>query len=680
MTKDLVKGGKLYLYGPVGGSWFDDSGFTDEDVIAALESMSGDITVHLNSPGGSVFQGVAIHTALAGYGGKVTIQVDALAASAASVIACAGDVVAMSPGAQIMVHDPENVTWGDADEHRRTAAQLDSIARSAAQTYADKTGLSVDECLALMKAETWMDAQSAIEKGFADEVLSRGGDADASMTADFPHFDYALFERAPAALMAISQPIDLNRRAQPEPVQTAVMTAQPKEPSMTKPNQPEPVKEAPKPAPAVVLMSADQVDEFAEEHGVTHVAQLRAIKKKSKTDNAEKDEFDPVMVRDAILDVQKKAQPGPVNSHPATVVADHRDKFRTGAALALMARAGLEGERNEFSGMDMLRMAEESLRVAGVTVPHSRDQIALAALTGGPIMAHSTSDFPAILADVANKSLLKGHEEVDDKIGQFTDDGSLTDFKEASRVDLSTIAALDQVAENGEYRDVTIGERKETIRLKKYGNKISITWETIVNDDLSVLSKVPLKMGRAARRTVGDVVFSVFTDNPKMADGVALFHSTHKNLATGAGSAMGEAGLAGLRLLMRKQKDGEAALNIRPHTLLVPVALEDEARSLVLSEFSPGETQRVPNKVRGFVSPENVIGDNRLDEDSAASYYITANPAMYDTIEVAFLDGRPEPQMFQREGFDRDGIELKIRHVFGVAPLSWRTMAKSAGA
>lgn len=121
MTNRLIKNGELCLYGTVGGSWWDEEYFTASEVNGALEEMSGDIVVRLNSGGGSAFQGIAIQNALLRYDGEVTVSVEALAASAASVIAMAGDDVVMQPGSMMMIHDPSSITFGTAEEHERTA-------------------------------------------------------------------------------------------------------------------------------------------------------------------------------------------------------------------------------------------------------------------------------------------------------------------------------------------------------------------------------------------------------------------------------------------------------------------------------------------------------------------------------------------------------------------------------
>ena len=124
---------------------------------------------------------------------------------------------------------------------------------------------------------------------------------------------------------------------------------------------------------------------------------------------------------------------------------------------------------------------------------------------------HGTSDFTNLLADVATKSMLKGYDEAEETFQSWTSVGNLPDFKAAKRVDLNTFPSLAQVEPGAEYKYATIGDRGETIQLATYGSLFSITRQAIVNDDLDVFTRLPNKMGRAAIRTVGNLVYAVLS-------------------------------------------------------------------------------------------------------------------------------------------------------------------------
>ena len=182
----------ILLYGAIGGNdtWFDDD-VTPKQFKAELAACNGaDITVKINSPGGDVFAAAEIYTALKEYKGGVEVEVDALAASSASVIAMAGDIVSISPAGMLMIHNPVTIAIGDADEMKTAAHTLDEIKESIINAYELKTKLPRDKISKLMDAETWFNARKAQEMGFVDEILFTEDDAEKS--AD----DALIFSRA----------------------------------------------------------------------------------------------------------------------------------------------------------------------------------------------------------------------------------------------------------------------------------------------------------------------------------------------------------------------------------------------------------------------------------------------------------------------------------------------------
>ncbi len=153
-------------------SWFDDE-VTPKLFRDELISGEGDITVWINSPGGDCIAAAQIYNMLLDYKGNVTVKIDGIAASAASVIAMAGTKVVMSPVSMMMIHNPMTMACGDTSEMEKAIAMLGKIKNSIVNAYELKTGLSRAKISRLMDAETWMDAGKAVELGFADEVLVR---------------------------------------------------------------------------------------------------------------------------------------------------------------------------------------------------------------------------------------------------------------------------------------------------------------------------------------------------------------------------------------------------------------------------------------------------------------------------------------------------------------------------
>jgi hypothetical protein len=183
------------------------------------------------------------------------------------------------------------------------------------------------------------------------------------------------------------------------------------------------------------------------------------------------------------------------------------------------------------------------------------------------------------------QAALMGWDEATETFEQWTRKGTLTDFKTAHRVGLESLASLRKVRAGAEYKYVTIKDRGEPIALATYGELFSIDRQTIINDDLDMLTRIPQAMGLAARATVGDLVWAVLTSNPKMSDGKPLFHADHGNLVS---ADLSIEGLDNARKAMLLQKSGDRRLNIRPAFMLTPVAIESRANQLIKSASVPG--------------------------------------------------------------------------------------------
>jgi len=189
-----AQGNELMLYGAI-GSYYDE--LDGKKIVEQIGAMTGNITVRVNSPGGDVFDGIAIMNALKTHGeqkGKVTVIVEALAASIASVIAVgAADELIMSEGSYLMIHNPWTLAIGDAAEFEHTAGVLRQLAGTLAEIYSRKTGKTKEEIQVLMDAETWIDSAKALELGFADK--SEGEDSELNSA-----FDLSVFKNVPEDL------------------------------------------------------------------------------------------------------------------------------------------------------------------------------------------------------------------------------------------------------------------------------------------------------------------------------------------------------------------------------------------------------------------------------------------------------------------------------------------------
>jgi hypothetical protein len=335
-------------------------------------------------------------------------------------------------------------------------------------------------------------------------------------------------------------------------------------------------------------------------------------------------------------------------------------------------RFALSEPAREWRGLSLIEMARGWLEAEGVRVRGlSRDEVATRAL-------HSTSDFPAILAGVTNKTLRNAYETAPRTYPAIARRTTVADFKLVHRLQLGEAPQLERVNQSGEFKRGTIGEAQETYRIETFGKVIGITRQVLINDDLDAFTRVPALFGTSAATLESDVVWGIFTANPAMADGNALFHASHKNLAA-AGAALDVAGLAKARTAMAQQRglDGKTLLNVRPTYLVVPSALELSAEQLLAQNIVPTKsTDVVPASIRSLA----VIAEPRLDPASGAvPWYLVASPAAIDTIEYAYLEGQEGVALETRMGFDVDGVEVRARLDFGAKAIDWRGLYKNPG-
>ena len=191
----------IRLYDPV-DSWGESWGVSAKEMATALDGLPDTVTeirLHINSPGGEVYEGIAILNLLRNHSARVVALVDGVAASAASFIACGADEVVMARNAEIMIHDAWGLCVGNAEDMRKLAEDFDRLSANIASVYTEKAGGTVEQWRAAMRDETWYSADEAVEAGLADRVEDRKATADnAKSRFDLSIFTYAGREEAPA--------------------------------------------------------------------------------------------------------------------------------------------------------------------------------------------------------------------------------------------------------------------------------------------------------------------------------------------------------------------------------------------------------------------------------------------------------------------------------------------------
>lgn len=412
----------------------------------------------------------------------------------------------------------------------------------------------------------------------------------------------------------------------------------------------------------------DQIEMAARALGVDE----KDIKKHIK-DGTSADEFRSLMIKaKAEADAQK-----PTNNHNVEGNSvDTRELRLKGAEQALLnrhnsAKFELNEEGKQFRHTTLIDLARNFLNAEGVdTIGMSSNAIAERAM-------HSSSDFKNILANVANKSLRAAYSEAPQTFGFMSRSVVVNDFKEISRTQFGDAPVLEKVNEHGEFKHGSISDSAEKYSLQTYGKIVAITRKTLVNDDLGAFTRVPEMFGRRARDLESELIWAIIGSNPLMADGNALFSAAHGNLAAGGDVGVFDVDKVGkAREAMRLQTGIDGLLiDILPRHMVVPVALETKAE-----QFLGATVPQLDDNVNPFKGKLSPISEPRLDKYSQAAWYIMASTDQLDMIEIARLAGEEGPMISSRDGFEVDGMQIKIRYDFAAKVLDWRGFYKNPGA
>lgn len=679
----------ITIFGTIGWS------VTEKDVVADLKEEDGDeVEVFINSHGGDLFEGMGIAMALRRHDAKVIAHVDGLAASAASLIAMGADEVHMPEPTQMMIHNPAAFVFGDHQKLGKVADSLEDMRDSMMTLYTAKTGLDDDEVKSMLDDETWMSAEEAVDKNFADvlvelddgddeedEVVARIADQIAARhDSDFPDFDFdhmpvkvaAMVRRgAQIAAASLRPAASLKRRG------ADMGSEDKKSEESTSASHEAHVDVEPKVVARESRMSGGDtgVDDIikSERERVDAIkarcenANLSAEKTLEIITKADSEEAAKDMI---ITALSHKDQAPDFSGGPSiSAGADSREKFREGAVDGILMRGGAKDHdaQNPFRGMPLLRIAEDCIIAAGGKRPATSREIIQQAMNVVNIGGHSRSDFPDIMRDAIHKQAMRGYQEAESNWDQWCVTGSLSDFREAPMVSTTLFDNLKPVGELGEYEYGSVGDRGEKIQLGKYGRRLRISEEAIIDDNLGLLTRAPQKMGAAAARVAQKLAIAVLTDNPTMEDGEPLFSSAHGN------TYADELGFDGVDKLTQEfelqtieTEDGdEEPIDVTPSILLVPTQLRRTANDVNTAEYRSADLGQ-KNDLQGMYV---VIRDKRLGHDSAVKWYLLADPNLFDTIMVAFRDGNAMPIIEQKDGWKGDWIEYKVRQEAAAAPM-----------
>ncbi len=719
----LSADGELLLYGII-GDWWD--GLDAKTIVTQMEQMSGDtITIRINSPGGNVVEGLAMYNRLKQSPKRVVAYIDGLAASMGCAIAMAADEVIIPSNALMMMHKPSvRDVDGNDEDLREMADELAQLENAYIQLHVDKTGKSFDEIKALIgdRKNHFFRGQEAIDYGLADTLISpvQLEAAACAVLDEFTLPDEYKKQLIKTAAAVVSTTEEENEMIKIKAVRggwhfvPAVSAAL----NGTFGTVKEAVAELGK------TIKATNLAEILEGKAECELSVLEAIAKHfditvaSPVAGGNDDEGDPALTgaqavaaeRLRSRDLRSIAAQAKVDDKELTewldggiTVAEARAKaldiiaardsenaptshlrvggsvgaegFRAAMTNALLNRVApgrhaLTENGREFRGMQLSDMIAASLELAGQsTRGKTRSELVAVAM-------HTTSDFPLVLQDVANKTLRDAYAEAPLTYKMISSQTSASDFKTKHSVQIGGGSSLSEVNESGEFKNGTVSESAESYKLKTYGKIFNFTRQLLINDDLSALTRFMSQIGMAAGRKENYIVWALIKSNPNLTDGVAFYstNTARKNQFTGSGVTATELS-AGRKLLRQMKGLDDEALNVTAKYLVVNSERETAAQQILAAVRPDSATN-----VNPFARSMELIVEPELDGVTNNPWYMFADPMALPCVEHCYLDGESGPYIETKWGFEVDGMSLKVRHDFGAGLVDFRGTAKCTGA
>jgi hypothetical protein len=339
---------------------------------------------------------------------------------------------------------------------------------------------------------------------------------------------------------------------------------------------------------------------------------------------------------------------------------------------ALSARLqGRSADReNPYRHARMVDMARECLELRSVRTSYmSPSELVERAL-------HTTSDFPNLLQSAGERVLRQVYGSVPG-IKRAFKASTAVDFRAKQALFLGDAPSLQKVNEGGEFKYGTMADVKSSYALSTFGRIFALSRQALVNDDLDAFGTMVQRFGRAAAEFESQFLVDLLLSNPTLSeDSVSLFHASHGNLDTGASSSLSFSALSAARKAMRLQKglDKKTPVDAAPKFLIVPAALETTAEQLI-AQITAAKTA----DVNVFSGKLDLIVDPRLDVSSSTRWFLAADPALIDTIEFSYLDSAGGPEIFTKEGFEIDGMQMKVRLDFGAGVQDFRGLYRADG-
>ena len=403
----------------------------------------------------------------------------------------------------------------------------------------------------------------------------------------------------------------------------------------------------------------------------------------------------PEVVTKKVLETIRAERPA-ANVNISVKTAPEGGELRKTIEAAMCLRVGVSADQLEKSygaktveagmaemDMPLKQLLIECMKLDGIPYRGGFDNETIRA-------AFSSVSLPGILSNVANKKLLQSYEAQPIIAMKLCSTGDLNDFKENDRFRLTDVGDLLPIAADGEIKDGGLIEESAKNQLDTYGKKFCLTRKMIINDDLGAFMKVPTAMGNRAARLIDQLFFSRLLSNPAQADGKALFSTNHKNLLSGASSALSSDSLKKAIQLFLDQVDADGQpISVEPKYLLVPTALKHLAIELTQgATLIMSGTDNAVRPALNVLSDENLqvisspyLGNSAYEGSSQTGWYLFGDPKTVDTWEIGFLKGKRTPTVERGEtDFNTLGLWFRVYFDLGVREQDHRGMVKANGA
>lgn len=696
---------EIPLYGVIGDIYDGLDARTIRQQIT--DSAPAAIDVRINSGGGYVMEGLAIFNALAeakAAGRTIRVFIDGLAASMASVIAMVGDEIAMADNALFMIHNPWDVAIGDAEQLRSAADRLDKIRDQLIGIYAARTGLSASVLTAMMRAETWMNAQEALDNKFITSITASstakagvkpvdvskfgfahvptgnplivninpvtppaGSSAQANIVSKEKNMDPKLIAKIMAFARAHNVAVALQDKALAGEISYDEMVAQ----------HNSAVADAAAAAAAgnggetgVNAAIVTRILNYARAHGASDELRDQALTGAITFDQMVDQHTDAVAQADQASNVSTVRAGRTLDASPADE-ARMRAQMLTVSSLEglglTVPQALVPDERTRAFGEQSVRsLASFVCRANSIVLradASDREVIQAAmrvqgpqASTGGVI---STGDLGSVLGQPIRAVFDAGYQDqlAETTYGVYTTEMLVPDFKGVSMVNIGLFSGIKKISEGGQLPLAKLGDGARFVQLSTDGLKISFTREAIINDEFGALISAVNGLGMIFRQNEDDQAMDALIGGTMVEKNEAgawvespVFDEDYSNLVTV--SALDDDGIAAARLALRSQRGkGDYRLNIAPRVLAVSPDLEDAALKIVAAKIMAAKLADVSTAQAMNLT---VIV---LDKLPAGTFFLMGAKQFAQIVKVLRLQGARGPQIYSIPVADRLSLE-----------------------